>query len=65
MSRRKDFPTALIRFCMAKDLVCEDRFIMSDLQRDEGRACLGRRTAVVLQNAIEQNKRTKFKVLIV
>jgi len=34
---------------------------MSDLKRDEGSACLGRRTAVVLQNAIEQNKRPKFQ----
>ena len=65
MIRRKDLTNALIRFYRAKDLVCKDRFIMSDLKRDEGSACLGRRTAVVLQNAIEQNKRTKFKVLIV
>ena len=58
---RKDLTTALTRFYRAKDLVCIDRFIMSDLQRNEGRACLGRRTAVVLQNAIEQNKRPKFQ----
>jgi hypothetical protein len=45
----------------AKDLVCKDRFIMSDLQRNEGCACLGRRTAAVVQNSYVQNKRQKFQ----
>ena len=61
MIRRKDLTTALIRFYRAKDLVCKNRFIMSDLQRDEGRACLANRTAVVVQNTIEENKRPKFQ----
>ena len=34
---------------------------MSDLQRDEGRTCLVNRTAVVVQNTIEENKRPKFQ----
>ena len=61
MIRRKDLTNALIRFYRAKDLVCKNRFIMSDLQRDEGRACLVNRTAVVVQNTIEENKRPKFQ----
>ena len=58
---RKDLTTALIRFYKAKDLVYKNRFIMSDLQCDEGRACLANRTAVVVQNTIEENKRPKFQ----
>ena len=61
MIRRKDLTTAIIGFYRAKDLVCKNRFIMSDLQRDEGRACLANRTAVVVQNIIEENKRPKFQ----
>ena len=61
MIRRKDLRTALIRFYRAKDLVFKNRFIMSDLQRDEGRACLANRTAVVVQNSFVQNKRRKFQ----
>jgi hypothetical protein len=52
LSKRKDLTTAHMRFYGAKDLVCKDRFIMSDLQRNEGCACLGRSTVVVVQNAI-------------
>ena len=61
MIRRKDLTNALIRFNMAKDLVRKICFIMSDLQRDECRACLANRTAVVVQNTIEENKRPKFQ----
>ena len=52
LSRHKDLTTAHMRFYRAKDLVCKDRFIMLDHQRDEGCACLGRSTVVVVQNAI-------------
>ena len=61
MIRRKDLTTALIPFYRAKDLVCKNRFIMSDIRRDEGRACLVNRTAVVVKNTIEENKRPKFQ----